>query len=508
MCSTISSASSWAAGARGGKIAARDLRYNLEISLEEAFRGRQAQIKVPSAVACEACSGTGAESGTKPEQCPTCSGIGKVRAQQGFFTIERSCPNCRGQGRIIRNPCKTCRGSGHVQKERTLAVDIPAGVEEGTRIRLAGEGQAGVNGGPTGDLYIFISVTPHQIFQRDGHDLYCRAPVSFITAALGGAIEVPTPDGGRTKVSMPEGTQTGHQFRMRGKGMPVLRGGGIAGDLYVEVAVETPVKLSKKQKELLRNFEKESAPGSQPESEGFFAKVKEFWDGGRGRSAPRRMFSRGGAETRSSFHFRNRDHFEGFWRAKRASLLLRVSAAPRESIPVDLTALQQRVHVRQSFRRFEHRGVIDPFQKLFCGGARRTQRDAVDPRARAQPAHARRFHLGKRRNAGPEENVERQIDLVGNRAHVGGGGRGGREETVGARTFVELAARNRFAQHGFGRGEFLEVNIGARIDEKVGALFVRGVLDRFDLARREIGASLSPSSRLMPATPMSMSADA
>jgi molecular chaperone DnaJ len=269
----------------GGKRARRqnrgaDLRYNLEITLEEAFKGRHAQIKVPSAVACEACGGTGAETGTRPEQCPTCSGMGKVRAQQGFFTIERTCHQCRGAGRIIRNPCKGCSGSGHVQKERTLAVDIPAGVEEGTRIRLAGEGQAGMNGGPAGDLYIFISVSPHLIFQRDGHDLYCRAPVSFITAALGGSLEVPTLDGGRVKVAVPEGTQSGRQFRMRTKGMPVLRGGGIAGDLFVEVAVETPVKLSKKQKELLRAFEKESEPGTQPESEGFFAKVKEFLNGG------------------------------------------------------------------------------------------------------------------------------------------------------------------------------------------------------------------------------------
>lgn len=265
----------------GGRRARRqnrgaDLRYNLEITLEECFRGRQAELKVPSAVACEGCGGTGAETGTRPETCPTCSGMGKVRAQQGFFTIERSCPNCRGQGRIIRNPCKACHGSGHVQKERVLAVDIPAGVEEGTRIRLAGEGQAGINGGPPGDLYIFISVKPHPIFQRDGHDLYCRAPVSFVTAALGGAIEVPTLDGGQSTVKIPEGTQSGRQFRLRGKGMPVLRGGGIGGDLFVEVAVETPVKLSKKQKELLRAFEKESEPGSQPESEGFFAKVKDF----------------------------------------------------------------------------------------------------------------------------------------------------------------------------------------------------------------------------------------
>ncbi len=259
---------------RGG-----DLRYNLEITLEEAFKGRATQIMVPTAIACEACGGSGAEAGSKPEQCPTCSGIGKVRAQQGFFTIERTCPQCRGNGRIVRNPCKPCHGTGHVQKERTLSVDVPPGVEEGTRIRLSGEGQAGVNGGPAGDLYIFISVAPHAIFQRDGHDLYCRAPISFVTASLGGAIEVPTLDGGRAKVNVPDGTQSGRQFRLRAKGMPVLRGGGMQGDLYVEVAVETPVKLSKKQRELLKAFEKESAEGTHPESESFLSKLKEFWNG-------------------------------------------------------------------------------------------------------------------------------------------------------------------------------------------------------------------------------------
>jgi molecular chaperone DnaJ len=268
----------------GGRKAKRqnrgqDLRFNLEISLEESFKGRQAQITVPTAVACETCNGSGAEAGHKAEQCPTCAGIGKVRAQQGFFTVERTCPACRGSGRIIKHPCKACKGAGQVQKERTLTVDIPSGVEEGTRIRLSGEGQAGMNGGPNGDLYIFISIAPHQIFQRDGHDLYCRAPVSFVTASLGGNIEVPTLDGGRAKVAIPEGTQSGRQFRLRGKGMPVLRGGSMSGDLYVELTVETPVKLTKRQKELLREFEGEAAPGSQPESEGFFAKVKEFWKG-------------------------------------------------------------------------------------------------------------------------------------------------------------------------------------------------------------------------------------
>ena len=266
----------------GGRRARRqnrggDLRYNLEISLEEAYNGTNAQIRVNTAVACDACGGSGAEAGSKPEQCPTCAGAGKVRAQQGFFTIERTCANCRGAGRIVKNPCKTCRGSGHVQKERTLSVAVPAGVEEGTRIRLTGEGQAGLNGGPAGDLYIFVSLAAHPIFQRDGQDLYCRAPISFVTAALGGSIEVPTCDGGRAKITIPEATQSGRQFRLRGKGMPVLRGAGMTGDLYVEVTVETPSRLSKKQKELLRAFEKESEEGTNPESEGFFARVKEFW---------------------------------------------------------------------------------------------------------------------------------------------------------------------------------------------------------------------------------------
>ena len=257
----------------------QDLRYNLEISLEEAARGRAAEIKVPTMVVCDVCTGSGAEAGHQPETCPTCQGHGKVRATQGFFTIERSCSACRGSGKIIRNPCKSCRGAGVVQKERTLNVDVPPGVEEGTRIRLSGEGAAGANGGPPGDLYIFLSVAEHPIFQRDGHDLHCRAPVSFVTAAMGGSIEVPTLDGGRAKVAIPEGTQPGRQFRLKGKGMPVLRSAQ-KGDLYVELAVETPVKLTKRQKELLREFDTESQAGTHPEAEGFLARLKEFWQGG------------------------------------------------------------------------------------------------------------------------------------------------------------------------------------------------------------------------------------
>jgi molecular chaperone DnaJ len=258
---------------RGG-----DLRHNIQVTLEEAFNGCRVEIRVPSAVACEVCGGTGAEPGTRAETCPTCAGHGKVRASQGFFTIERTCPHCQGRGRVVKNPCRPCGGTGHVQKERTLAVQIPPGVSEGNRIRLSGEGQAGFNGGPPGDLYVFVSVAEHAIFQRDGHDLYCHVPVPFVTAALSGSVEVPTPDGGRTKVTIPEGTQSGRQFRLRGKGMPVLQGGGLHGDLYVEIAVETPVKLTKAQKEMLRAFEAASQQGNQPESEGFFTKVKEFWE--------------------------------------------------------------------------------------------------------------------------------------------------------------------------------------------------------------------------------------
>jgi molecular chaperone DnaJ len=266
-------------GARRGKRQNRgsDLRYNLEITLEEAFRGRAAEIKVPTQVACETCKGSGAEAGHEAETCPHCAGHGKVRATQGFFTIERTCAACRGSGKIIRHPCKTCRGAGTVQKDRLLNVDVPPGVEEGTRIRLSGEGAAGSNGGPPGDLYIFLSVAEHPIFQRDGHDLHCRAPVSFITAALGGSIEVPTLDGGRAKVTIPEGTQPGRQFRLKAKGMPVLRSAQ-RGDLYVELAVETPVKLSKKQKDLLREFESASAAGTSPEAETFLSRLKEFWN--------------------------------------------------------------------------------------------------------------------------------------------------------------------------------------------------------------------------------------
>ncbi|PWR02866.1 molecular chaperone DnaJ [Meridianimarinicoccus roseus] len=268
-------------GQRGGggrQRAARgsDLRYNLRISLEDAYRGLQKTIKVPSAVSCGACNGTGAEGGSEPVTCPTCSGMGKVRAQQGFFTVERTCPTCSGLGQIIKNPCTTCRGAGRVEKERTLSVNIPAGVETGTRIRLAGEGEAGMRGGPTGDLYIFLEVADHALFQREATNLFCRVPVSMTTAALGGDIEVPTIDGGRSRVKVPAGSQSGRQMRLRGKGMPALRGGA-HGDMFIEMAVETPVNLTSKQKQLLREFEADSED-NHPEGANFFSKVKGFWD--------------------------------------------------------------------------------------------------------------------------------------------------------------------------------------------------------------------------------------
>jgi molecular chaperone DnaJ len=266
-------------GGRGGGGAARgaDLRYNMEIALTEAYTGKTAQIRVPSSVACESCNGSGAKPGTSPKTCATCGGQGAVRSQSGFFTVERTCPTCQGRGQVIADPCNACVGQGRVTKERTLSVNIPAGVEDGTRIRLASEGEAGVRGGPSGDLYIFLSVRPHEFFQRDGADLFCKVPVSMTAASLGGDIEVPTIDGKKARVGIPEGTQTGKQFRLRGKGMPVLRSSQ-TGDMYIQVAVETPVNLSRKQRDLLREFEKESRHNS-PESEGFFARAKAFWDG-------------------------------------------------------------------------------------------------------------------------------------------------------------------------------------------------------------------------------------
>jgi len=266
-------------GARGqGRERGSDLRYNMEITLEEAFASKTAQIRIPTSVACEVCSGTGAKAGTKPKPCATCGGAGKIRHAQGFFTLERTCPTCQGRGQVIDDPCAACAGAGRVTRERMLSVNIPAGVEDGTRIRLAGEGEAGLRGGPPGDLYIFLSLAQHEFFQRDGADLHCRVPISMATAALGGEFEVPAIDGSKARVKIPGGTQTGRRFRLTGKGMPVLRSKQ-TGDMYVQVAVETPQKLTKRQRELMVEFEKLSSEETQPESAGFFSRVKEFIDG-------------------------------------------------------------------------------------------------------------------------------------------------------------------------------------------------------------------------------------
>ena len=270
-------------GRGSGRERGADLRYNMEIALIEAYAGKTAQIRIPTSVTCETCSGSGAKPGTKPKVCPMCGGQGKVRHAQGFFTLERTCLNCQGRGQVIESPCGACAGSGRVTRERTLSVNIPPGVEDGTRIRLAGEGEAGVRGGPPGDLYIFLSIGAHPFFQREGADLHCRVPVSMVAASLGGEFEVPTIDGSKTKVKVPEGTQSGRRFRLAGKGMPVLRSRQ-SGDMYVQVVVETPQKLTKKQRDLLAEFERLSSSETQPESSGFLGKVKEFLDGLGGRA--------------------------------------------------------------------------------------------------------------------------------------------------------------------------------------------------------------------------------
>jgi molecular chaperone DnaJ len=265
-------------GQRSGRERGADLRYNMEITLEEAYTGRAADIEVPTKVTCKTCSGSGSRPGSNPKTCPSCDGHGRVRAAQGFFSIERTCPTCQGRGEVIADPCVACNGAGRTTEQRKLKVDIPAGIEDGTRIRLAGEGEAGLRGGPAGDLYIFLSIRPHEFFQRDGADIFCRVPLSVTTAALGGEFQVPTIDGGKTKVKVPDGTQTGTQFRLKGKGMPVLRTNRV-GDMYIQVAVETPRKLSRRQRELLEEFERASSSENNPESSGFFARVRSFLDG-------------------------------------------------------------------------------------------------------------------------------------------------------------------------------------------------------------------------------------
>ncbi|ENP49089.1 molecular chaperone DnaJ [Brucella abortus] len=262
----------------GGRERGADLRYNMEVTLEEAYAGKTAQIRVPTSITCDECSGSGAKPGSQPTTCTMCSGSGRVRAAQGFFSVERTCPGCNGRGQIIKDPCEKCHGQGRVTQERSLSVNIPTGIEDGTRIRLAGEGEAGLRGGPAGDLYIFLSVKPHEFFQRDGADLYCKVPISMTTAALGGQFEVSTLDGTQTRVKVPEGTQNGKQFRLKGKGMPVLRQ-SVTGDLYIQIDIETPQNLSKRQRELLEEFEKLSSQENSPKSAGFFSRMKEFFEG-------------------------------------------------------------------------------------------------------------------------------------------------------------------------------------------------------------------------------------
>ena len=262
----------------GGRTRGADLRYNMEISLEEAFEGKTAEIEIPTAIVCETCDGDGAKPGTSPSTCGTCGGVGQVRASQGFFSIQRTCPTCQGRGEVISDPCTACSGTGTTTETKTLEVKVPAGIEDGTRIRLAGEGEAGSRGGPQGDLYIFLSIKPHEFFQRDGADIYCRVPISMTTAALGGQFDVGTVDGGKTRVKVPEGTQNGKQFRLKSKGMPVMRTNQ-SGDMYIQVAIETPSNLTRRQRELLTEFEAESSEANSPESTGFFSRMKGFFEG-------------------------------------------------------------------------------------------------------------------------------------------------------------------------------------------------------------------------------------
>jgi molecular chaperone DnaJ len=265
----------------GGPQTGADLRAEVTIELAEAFTGTKSNVRVPTRVVCDACSGSGsADKNASADTCATCGGAGRVRAQQGFFLVERTCPTCGGAGRVVRNPCRVCSGAGTVPREKTLAVQIPAGVEDGTRIRLSGEGEAGGRGAQPGDLYVHVAIRPHDIFQRDGANIFCRVPLRMTQAALGAEVEVPTIDGSAAKVKIPAGTQTGDQFRLRSKGFSVLRSSQ-RGDMYIQVAVETPQNLTRKQRELLEEFESEakSHTTGSPEYEGFFAKVKEFFEG-------------------------------------------------------------------------------------------------------------------------------------------------------------------------------------------------------------------------------------
>jgi molecular chaperone DnaJ len=266
-------------GERHGNVRrGSDLRYDLEIRLEDAFNGREVELQIDGTVACAPCAGSGAKAGTSARACTTCGGRGQIRAQQGFFVVERTCPSCRGVGEIIADPCEQCRGEGRVEKRKSLHVNIPAGVDEGTRIRLSGEGEAGVRGGPSGDLYIFIHLARHSVYQREGTTLFTRCPVSFTTAALGGSIEVPGLDRKSHEVKIPAGIQSGKQLRVRGAGMTILNGRG-HGDMVIQVEVETPTRLSARQKELLEEFRKTETGDECPASRSFISKLKSLFDG-------------------------------------------------------------------------------------------------------------------------------------------------------------------------------------------------------------------------------------
>ena len=262
---------------RSSSIRGSDIRYNMEVTLEEAFLGTEKQISFSIASTCETCEGTGSENKEKPVNCSSCNGSGKIRAQQGFFIVERTCGACGGSGQAIKNPCKKCNGQGRVQKPRSLSVKIPAGIEDGNRVRLAGQGESGVRGGQAGDLYVFVTIKEHPFFVRKHNDIHTEIPIKMTTAALGGSIEIPTIDGNRAKLTIPEGTQTNNQFRLKSKGMTVINSGGRRGDMYIRVFAETPVNLSKREKELLEELDKSISNKSNPRSEGFFKKVTDFF---------------------------------------------------------------------------------------------------------------------------------------------------------------------------------------------------------------------------------------
>jgi molecular chaperone DnaJ len=263
-------------GGRAGPARGSDLRYTLDLNLEDAVKGTSVKIKVPTLVGCNTCDGSGAKAGTKPVSCTTCGGVGQVRMQQGFFSVQQTCPNCRGKGSVISDPCGDCHGQGRMEETKTLSVKVPPGVDTGDRIRLSGEGEAGADGGPSGDLYVQVSVQDHAIFQRDGKNLYCEVPVSFVDAALGGELDVPTLDG-RVKLKIPAETQTGKLFRLRGKGVAPVRGGSV-GDLMCRILVETPVNLNHKQKELLKDLRASMADNkNSPKQSSWFEGMKNFF---------------------------------------------------------------------------------------------------------------------------------------------------------------------------------------------------------------------------------------